>query len=342
MGQPRHQFAVVVKGAVAGALVASVLGLSVQGQRAAPKPGPPPKLFAFLSTAGGTELDHLRRYGPRISVLAPNWYQLNIPTQSLSGGPAPEVVTLTRAAGAQLWPVINARVAVGEAIGGPNQRRLIAAAIAAEAARRGYQGMTLDIEQLPADESRAFDALVAAIAARLHAQQERLAVYVPRRTARGGDQAYNWQTLLNSADLLVASGYDEHSAISRPGPVTSAAGFAGVLDYGATVSRSRVAPAVGAFGYAWPAGGGPGRFISTIAANALRARTGARQRAAGGDASFVADGLIVHYQNTLALIARARDARALGMRWLALFSLGREPDAFWAGITTARQKRDGG
>ena len=342
MGQPRHHLGVVAKGTLAGALATALLGLSVQGQREAPKPGPPPKLFAFLSRAGGAELDHLRRYGARISVLAPNWYRLNIPTQSLSGGPTPEVVTLTRAAGAQLWPVINARLAAGEAIGGTNRGRLIATAIASEAARRGYQGMTLDIEQLPAGGSRAFDALVAAVAARLHAQQERLAVYVPRRTAQRGDRTYDWRTLLNSADLLVASGYDEHWATSRPGPVTSAAGFAGMLDYGATLSRSRVVPAVGAFGYAWPARGGRGRFISTIAANALRARMGARLRRVGGDARFVADGLIVHYQNTPALIARARDARALGMRWLALFSLGREPDAFWAGITTARQTRDGG
>ena len=342
MGQPRPRIRVVLKGALAGGLVAALLGLSVPGERAAPKPGPPSKLFAFLSTAGGAELDHLRRYGRRISVLAPNWYQLNLPTESLSGGPTPAVETLTRADGAQLWPVINTRLAAGEAIGGANQRRLIAAAIATEAARRGYQGVTLDIEPLPESESRAFDALVAALAARLHAHQTRLAVYVPRRTAHGGDQAYNWSTLLNSADLLIASGYDEHTAVSQPGPITTAQGFEDVLNYAATLSRSQVVPAIGAFGYAWPVHGGPGQFISSIAANALRTRTRARQRGAGGDTSFVGDGLIVHYENTPALIARARDARAIGMRWLALFSLGREPDAFWAGITTARQTNNSG
>jgi len=341
VGGPRPRLRVVVKSALAGVLAAALVGVTVHAHRGAAKPGPAPQVFAFLSAAGGTELEHLRRYGPRISVLAPNWYQLNLPTQSLSGGPVPTVVTLARAAGAQLWPVINARLATGEAIGGINQRRRIAAAIAVEAARRGYQGMTLDIEPLPESESRAFDALVAAVAARLHIQHERLAVYVARRTSQGGVQAYDWPTLLDSTDLLIASGYDEHSADSRPGPITTATGFEDMLDYAATLSLSRVVPAIGAFGYAWPVRGGPGQFISTIAANALRTQTGARLRGARGDASFVADGLIVHYQNTPALIARARDARALGMRWLALFSLGREPDTFWAGITTARQG-DGG
>ncbi len=342
MGQPGYHRGVVVKSAVAGALAAALLGLSVHGPRAASNPGPPPQVFAFVSGAGSTELDHLRRYGRRISVLAPNWYQLNLSTQSLSGGPAPTVVTLARATGAQLWPVINARIAAGDAIGGISQRRLIAAEIAVEAARRGYQGVTLDMEPLPETASRAFDAVVAAVAARLHAQHQRLAVYVPRRTAHRGDQAYDWPTLLGSADLLIASGYDEHSATSRPGPITTATGFEDMLDYAATLSRSRVVPAIGAFGYAWPVRGGPGQFISTIAAAELRARTRARLHGAHGDARFVADGLIVHYQSTPALIARAQDARALGMRWLALFSLGREPDAFWAGITTARQARDGG
>lgn len=296
-------------------------------------------MFAFLSAAGGTELDHLRRYGRRITVLAPNWYQLNIPNQSLSGAPTPAVVTLARASGAQLWPVINARLTAGQAVGGTTQRRQIAQAIAAEAAHRGYQGMTLDIEQLPRSQARAFDALVATVATQLHAQHDRLAVYVPRRTAHGGDDAYDWPVLLHSADLLIASGYDEHSATSPPGPITTAAGFESMLDYAATLSRARVVPAIGAFGYAWPTRGGPGQFISTVAASALRAQTHATLRGSGGDATFLADGLIVHYQDAPALIARAQDARNLGMRWLALFSLGREPDSFWTGITTARQPR---
>ena len=74
-------------------------------------------------------------------------------------------------------------------------------------------------------------------------------MYAPRRTAHGGDQAYNWPTLARYANLLIASGYDEHSASGPPGPITTAAGFGQMLDYAARVSRWRVAPAIGAFGY---------------------------------------------------------------------------------------------
>jgi hypothetical protein len=175
----------------------------------------------------------------------------------------------------------------------------------------------------------------------LHAQHEHLAVYVPRRTAAGGNNAYDWVALARVADLLIASGYNEHWATGRPGPVTTAAGFAQMLSYAARVSRTRVAPAIGAFGYSWPQGGGAAQMLSTLAAEQLLQQTGADLHGAGGDAYFTAGGRIVHFQTAAALIARARDARDIGMRWLALFSLGREPDAFWSRITTARQASSG-
>ena len=126
-------------------------------------------------------------------------------------------------------------------------------------------------------------------------------MYAPRRTAHGGDQAYNWPTLARYANLLIASGYDEHSASGPPGPITTAAGFGQMLDYAARVSRSRVAPAIGAFGYSWPAGGGPGELLSTIAADRLRQQAGARLQGAEGDNFFTVGGRVVYYQTGAAL-----------------------------------------
>jgi hypothetical protein len=111
-----------------------------------------------------------------------------------------------------------------------------------------------------------------------------------------------------------------------------------MLDYAAGISRFRVAPAIGAFGYSWPVSDrGAGVLISSIAADALRRALAAVTRVVGGELMFRAGGRVVYYENAGALVARARAARAHGMRWLALFSLGREPNSFWARITTARQ-----
>ena len=299
-------------------------------------PGPPPHVFAFLSGAGGAELQDLRRYGTRIDVVAPNWFALGVADGRVIGAPSAGVTALARAEGVGVWPVVNATLGAGALATAPVRAR-IAAAIATVAARHRYDGMTLDLEQLPVAESGAFTRLVALVAGRLHADHRRLAVYVPRRTAHGGDPSYDWGALARSADLLIASGYNEHSAAGPPGPVTTAAGFRRMLEYAAGISRQKVAPAVGAFGYSWPAHGGAGRLISTVAADAWRRRAHARLYGAGGDAFFFARGRIVHYQTAAALAARAGDARDVRMRWLALFSLGREPDAFWSRVRTARQ-----
>lgn len=338
MEQPAAHGQLVGRPLLAGMLAVVVLAAAAGavGWGPAPGPGPHPEVFAFLSGPARTELAHLRRYGPRINVIAPDWYELRLNDLRLTGGPTPQITALARRTGVQLWPVVNATVARGDVLDAA-ARRWIVTAIAAEAAARSYAGMTLDVEPLPLHLSAAYSELVRALVGRLHAQGEHLAVYVPRRTAGGGDAAYDWRALAANSDLLIASGYDEHSAASHPGPVTTAAGFAQMLDYAAAISRRRIAPAIGSFGYIWPATGGRGRLISSLAAGRLRRQSGARLQGAGGDAFFRVNGRVVHYQSARALDARARDAQAAGMRWLALFSLGREPDAFWSHLTTARQ-----
>jgi spore germination protein len=330
--------------AVAGVVAAAALACAfvVFGRSAAARPGPPPRVFAFLSHAGGAELDHLRRYGRRISVIAPNWYELRLPDGSLAGAPSEQVSAFTRAAGAQLWPVVNARLARAGLPGGAGIRGRIVASIAAEAGLRGYDGITLDIEQLPPAQSGSYAALVRALAARLHSQHEQLAVYVPRRTAHGGDHDYDWPSLARYADLLIASGYDEHAAGGPPGPVTTTTGFAQMLGYAAGISHAKVAPAIGAFGYSWPGrGAGAAQLVSSIDAERLRHLAGVVSHRVGGEVTFRAGGRIVYYEDARALGARAHAARDRGMRWLALFSLGREPDSFWRGVKTARQPAAG-
>jgi spore germination protein YaaH len=339
MEQSAAQRFVLARRVLASALSAAALVMVTSGcrQALAAKPGPPPRVFAFLSRSGGSELAHLLLYGSRISVVAPNWYELQLNNLTLLGAPSQPIVDAARVSNAQLWPVVNVHLEPTDPIASPYARARVANALAVEAAKRGYAGLTLDVEPLPASHTRAFSALVCRVAARLHAQHGQLAVYVPRRTQDGGDRSYDWPTLVRCADLLIAAGYNEHSATSTPGPVTTAAGFGQMLDYAASVSRWRVAPIIGAFGYSWPETGGQGVLLSTVDAERMREAAHARLRGGGGDAYFSASGRVVHYQTAAGLIARARDARDIGMRWLALFSLGREPDSFWSHIKTIRQ-----
>jgi hypothetical protein len=87
------------------------------------------------------------------------------------------------------------------------------------------------------------------------------------------------------------------------------------------VSRSKVAPTIGAFGYRWSGGGA--RMVSSADAERrwpVRAELGsANGRSEAG----------TWFESAEDLWAREQAARRAGARWTGLFSLGREPERFW-------------
>ncbi len=333
--------------AIAAAVAVLLAALAVAGLACAAggsggrpaRPGPPPRVFAFVSDLGGAELARLRSVGARIDVVAPNWYELT----DLAGGTlraphagrASRLQEVARSRGVAVWPVVNGRTGGSGAWTAPAARARIAAALAGVAAAPGHAGVTLDLEELRPDQRAAFTALVRQTAARVHAAGRRLAVYVPR----GAGGAYDWRALAERADLLLASGYNEHWAGGAPGPITTSAGFDDVLDRGlAAAGPRRLAPVLGAFGYRWSAPG-RGRLISSADGEARRRARGGAARRADGAVRFRDGSATVVYESASGLRRRAAAARAAGARWIALFSLGREPVTFWPGLRTARSVR---
>lgn len=325
-------------GMVTVAIAGGAFAISRSDGAGAPA-APPRRVFAFLSHAGGAELARLGQVGRRISVLAPNWYTLELDDGAISppSGTGP-VITAARRVGVPLWPVVNARTAGSAAIGDPVARERAAQAIARVAAQRGYAGVTLDIEELLPAQRDDFSALVARVGQLVHADRRRLAVYVPRPTDVGSSLAYDLEALASAADLVVVSTYNEHARGSSPGPLDSIDGFGHVLRRAAAVSRRRVAPILGAIGYSWPATGGGGALLSSVDGSRRRAHCRSGGRIADGTASFACHGQVVYYATGAGLRARARTVGAAGFRWMALFSLGREPRSFWDGMPNIRAK----
>jgi spore germination protein YaaH len=297
-------------------------------------PGPPPKVFAFVSRLGGAELERLERVGARIDVVAPNWYALDHESGLLRAplrGDADELLLIARRHGVSVWPTVNALTGGSAAWTAPAARTRIVASLRAAALGPGVSGVTLDMEELRPSQRRAFSALVREAAASLHAVDRKLAVYVPRQ-----DAAYDWEAIAGRADLLLASGYNEHWASSRPGPVTTANGFAAVTERALERAGAKKAvPVLGAFGYRWPARG-RGTLISSADALALRRGQGTAVTRADGAERFRAGADTIVYETAAGLRARAKAARAAGARWIGLFSLGREPAHFWDAVETDR------
>jgi spore germination protein YaaH len=319
-------------GLAAGVVAAgSLLWSAVDGsrEREAEARPPTPCLFAFVSRVeGDRHLERLRAAGRRVSVAAPNWYLLDLPGGRVSGAVDGRVRRLARRERIAVWPVVNARLGFGPALERGAARTRAAVAIARLARREGFSGITLDMEEIDPAQRAEFSAFVRDVARRLHRAGRWLAVYAPRRTAARVTRsaaAYDWTALARAADLVLASGYNEHAAFTRPGPVTTTRGFRDVLRYAARVSRRRVAPTAGAFGYSWPLGGGPGRLVASHEAERLRVGAPQGSRRVGGARTYVSGGRRVWYETAAGLAERSRAARRAGFRWLGLFSLGREP-----------------
>jgi hypothetical protein len=299
------------------------LGTACGGASPRRRPAGPPRVFAFLShLPGGSELDRLVHVAPCLSVLAPNWVTADLASGTLSTpGNSPRVLALVHAAHVPVWPVINATAGAGGLVG-PAERRKLSEAIVAAAARAVWDGVTLDFEALPAGSRGALVAFVSRLATALHAQGRKLAVYTPRPYA--GDRAYDRRDLARHADLVLISGYNEHSQLTEPGPVATRAGFARSLAAAAALPPARAGVVLGAFGYDWPSHR-PGVLIP------------ATQVPASGERGKRQSGGHILYGETGALLrTRAAAARAAGVRWTALFSLGREPAGVWDGWRTAR------
>jgi spore germination protein len=311
----------------AAALVAAVATTLLIRSRT--EPGPPPRVFAFVSDLHGAELDRFDRVGAKLDVVAPNWYALDVATGALRGPAHTDRLRATaRRHGVAVWPVVNARTAGSAAWEPPAARERIVRSLVAAA----DAGVTLDMEELRPPQRPAFTALVATAAARLHAAGRRLAVYVPRT---GG--AYDWKAIAARADLLLAAGYNEHWSLSPPGPVTTSKGFADVRDRALDAAGAgKAVPLLGAFGYRW-APGRPGTLIGSADAELLRRRTGARGQVSDGSERFRVGADTVVYETVAGLRARAAAAREAGAQWIGLFSLGREPRRFWTGFSTLRE-----
>ena len=304
---------------------------SPRGARGAERgANPRPSLFCFYADDGGRGLARLQVTIGRIAVLAPEWYRMDLPSGVIHGSSETAPLQIARRADVPVWPVMNARVGPTAALANPAKRARLVDSLARLARSQKYDGLTLDFEGMTLEQGAVFSTFVATLAAALHNDGRRLAVYVVRRTATAASsraQAYDWAALAASADLVLASSYSEHW--ETPGPLVTAKGFATFLTYVRAISRTKIAPILGAFGYSWTKGTSAPAPIAASDAAAQGALVGEKTADGGNVATYAWGDHVVWYPTTRGLVAEAEGVRDAGVSWLALFSLGREKPQFW-------------
>lgn len=143
----------------------------------------------------------------------------------------------------------------------PASRDRFAAKLVSEARSRGFSGLNLDFEDLPASQARGYVSLMDNLRGRCRKEGMLLSVDVPAARDARRDDGFDLKGLGRAADLVVGMLYDEHGPQSKPGPVASSAwADRNLNEMLASVPAQKLVIGVGTYGYDWSRG--PGQEIS--------------------------------------------------------------------------------
>jgi len=220
-----------------------------------------------------------------------------------------------------------------------NRRRFISA-VTGEMARRGWDGVVLDFEQLPPSVRADYPELVRELTA--DAGHRQVVVAVPARTTPDdGTEPYDLSALGTAASAVVWMAYDEHGIASGPGPVAGLPWVrAGLAIAEAAVPKDKLLLGIPGYGYSWP-GSGAASDLTAAAAHDLAAAPGATTRWDGTEQEWTvhtADGRTVWYEDARSFAVRAGLAEADGLGGIALWRVGAEDPAALAGLGVATLK----
>ncbi|HEV7687593.1 MAG TPA: polysaccharide deacetylase family protein, partial [Acidimicrobiia bacterium] len=215
-------------------------------------------------------------------------------------------------------------------------RHRFVAAVSGELARRGWDGVVLDLEALPdgarGDYPRLVRELVGAVGHR------QVVVAVPSSAATsGGTGGFDLPALGAAAASIVLMAYDQHSSVSGAGPVAGMPWLRQTLTAAeAVVPRPKLLLGIAGYGYAWSPAGRVDD-LTTPQAQALAAAPGSVATWDDQQQEWhvhAADGREVWYGDARSFAARARAALDDGLGGVALWRVGAEDPAALAALPT--------
>jgi spore germination protein YaaH len=171
-------------------------------------------------------------------AIHPVWFTLTpdgTPRTITSIADDAELVAAARAHGVKLIPLVdgNTDSYMRTAMASPASIAAHAQLLAGLAQQHGYDGLEMDYEHLWLAADRAtYPALVAAVAAALHAEGKVLTLAVPALTDGNINNGYDYASLQQSADVIHLMGYDFHYlGADHLGPIAPRGWIEGVVAY---------------------------------------------------------------------------------------------------------------
>lgn len=216
------------------------------------------------------------------------------------------------------------------------------------AANPSYQGLSVDLENIPSDAQPGFRSLIADLYNDFHNRKLRLYINVPVR-----DDDFDLKFLADHSDGLLLMNYDEHETASQPGAIASQDWFVDNLKAALKiVPKEKIICAIGSYGYDWtttlpstPKKGQkpqPENVLSAVNVSTQEAWQAAYDSDSQIDLDddtlnvhFAYDDVDAHvrhyvwFLDAVTVLNQMRAARSLGIQTYALWRLGQEDNSMW-------------
>jgi spore germination protein len=211
-----------------------------------------------------------------------------------------------------------------ELLGSAANRASVIADLVAEVRADGWDGVTVDLENLKARDRDGLSSFIRDLRSTLGTRS--VSVCIMATTGSYNKRAYDLRAIGAAADRVVLMAYDQH------GPTWSTAGPVGGLPWVKTtleplvrdIPKGKIQLGIAGYGYSWPRASTPkvaGQRYSDAAARKLAGSRAVWDTAQAEWHATLADGTRLWWSDARSIAARAALARQLGLGGAAVWNL---------------------
>jgi spore germination protein YaaH len=300
------------------------------------------RMTAWVPSWDPKALEIMQMHAGYLQETNPGWYTVAADGSVTANYKADDPTMRAALTGTQLVPTIKNYVngrfdgaLVASLLSTPNSREEHADALTQLVVTRGFDGIDIDYESLPATARDNFSTFISVLATKLHASNRVLSVTVHAKTSdsatSSGKGAQDWRAIGAVADSVKIMGYDKHWDGSAAGAIAPLDWLGQVAAYAeSTIPAGKAILGLPWYGYDWL--GTDATTVTYAGAMALAQQQGATiGRDASGEATFTYAGRTVFFQDAAAYRAKveAITKNHPGIAGFAAWRVGSEDPNIW-------------
>ncbi|MBP5157860.1 MAG: glycoside hydrolase [Treponema sp.] len=199
-------------------------------------------------------------------------------------------------------------------------------------AAKGYDGINIDFELIPARDIQNFRNFVRDMRASL-GQEKWLTIAVPARLKTISDDAFNYAKLEPYVDRIFIMAYDEHWSTSKPGAIASTDWCRRIANYALEVlPQKKVIMGLPFYGRTWQAESyGQAWYFSGV--NRIMGENNVREvQRDNGVPYFTFDKTIKvtgYFEDAYSTVEKCKQYKAAGCDRIGFWRIGQEDPSFW-------------